>query len=286
MKNIISVSRRTDVLAFYSDWLFQVLKQQYVWVENPFNHKKFNVSLKPGDVLGFVFWSRYPYGAPKIFDFIDKTYGQNHYINFTINDYPKELESNQPKLEKVIRLVNYLFDRYGGNYVKWRYDPIIISNLTPKDFIFQKFEQLCKLLSTKTRVCITSFVDLYSKVQRRIQKDNRIKLGDLTFEEQVKILESLRTIASGYDIELLLCCESELSKYMEIKTASCVNHFQFDGFEETHLYIAPTRKGCTCYKSIDIGFYNSCLFNCIYCYSNVSEKSSLSNFLKMKKLVE
>ena len=34
---ILSVSRRTDIPAFYGKWFMQRLKEQYVLVRNPFN---------------------------------------------------------------------------------------------------------------------------------------------------------------------------------------------------------------------------------------------------------
>ncbi|MCX7908271.1 MAG: DUF1848 domain-containing protein [Ignavibacteria bacterium] len=279
-KNIISVSRRTDIPCFYSSWFRHSLEKGFVVVENPFNGYKFNVSLKPQDVKGFVFWSRYPKGLIQILDFIDNKFGPNHYINFTINDYPERLEPRKPKLEKVFDLVSILFDKYGENYIKWRFDPIIVSNITPKEYILEKFLKLCKKLERKTKVCITSFVDLYSKVKRRMLQ-NRIILDDLDFEEKRIIIDKLRIIANEHGIELRLCCENKIAKELTIPTASCVNPFQFelDSFEE--LRVAPTRKDCTCYKSVDIGFYNTCLSGCLYCYSIKSYSNSLKNYKKI-----
>ncbi|ROL56794.1 DUF1848 domain-containing protein [Bacteroidetes/Chlorobi group bacterium Naka2016] len=282
-KNIISVSRRTDIPAFYSNWFLNVLKQEYVLVENPFNHKINRVSLSPEDVLGFVFWSRYPIGLVNILDFIDSKYGHNHYINFTINDYPFELEPNKPKLEKVLKIVDLLFDRYGDNYIHWRFDPIVISDLTPKEYIIDKFGALCATLSGRTKVCITSFVDLYSKVEKRIKKEGEFSLQMFSFDEQMELINQLRSIANEFNIELRLCCESELSKALKIETATCVNPHNFKNYTRDTIKLAPTRKGCTCYKSIDIGFYNSCLFRCVYCYSNASFDTSLKNYLKKIK---
>ena len=48
---IISVSRRTDIPAFYSEWFFNRLKDGYVYVKNPMNSKQIGkVSLKKEDV--------------------------------------------------------------------------------------------------------------------------------------------------------------------------------------------------------------------------------------------
>ncbi len=285
LKSIFSVSRRTDILAFYSDWFVNVLKSGYVHVENPFNHKITKFCIGPENAFGFVFWSRYPIGFVKHFDFIKNNLGSNHYINFTINDYPFELEPRKPKLSKVLEIVDFLYWNFGKNYIRWRFDPIVVSNLTPKEFIIDKFFSLCKLLEGKVKNCTTSFVDLYSKVQKRINKKKGINIIDLDYDEQKELLEVLKKITFEHQIELFLCCEPKHTKDINIKSASCVSPFHFSGYFNTNLKVAPTRKGCTCYKSIDIGFYNSCLFDCIYCYSNSSYSNSLRNYSKKKKVM-
>ena len=58
MKRIISVSRRTDIPAFYGDWFMRRLEEGFAGVVNPFDGRKYIVSLKPEDVVCFVFWSK------------------------------------------------------------------------------------------------------------------------------------------------------------------------------------------------------------------------------------
>jgi len=282
-KQVISISRRTDILAFYSTWLQKILNEKIVETKNPFNNKTKIILLNPDNVLGFVFWSRYPKALLSLSNYIDQTYGRNHYINFTITDYPYELEPRKPYLSKVLYLVNFLFDKYGEKYIHWRFDPIIISNYSPKEFIIEKFSSLCKLLEGKTRRCITSFIDIYTKVARKFSRNSGLKVIEVEFEEKAQIVDTLKQIAQGHNIDLYLCCESELGRYLNIPPASCVNPYLFELQNEQKFNISPTREGCTCYKSIDIGFYNSCLFDCLYCYSNVSYKSSLKNYLKIVK---
>lgn len=282
-KKLISVSRRTDILAFYTDWFLKILKSGFVIIENPFNHQKTLLKLTPENVLGFIFWSRYPAGIKKVIQLIDSSFGPNHYINLTINDYPKELEPRKPKLDKVLFLVDFLLDKYGDSYIKWRFDPIIISNFTPKDFIYDKFYFICKQLQGKVKTCITSFVDFYPKVKKRLTKKTNIKVVDLSFEEQLEIIDTLRNIAKNFGIEIKLCCERKLSKKLGIEPAMCVNPFQFSNYQWENIKMAPTRKDCTCYKSFDVGFYNSCLFDCIYCYSNLSYSNSLKKFFSLIK---
>ena len=45
---ILSVSRRTDIPAFYSDWFFKQLDQGFVLVPNPIAHEKIaKIALNP-----------------------------------------------------------------------------------------------------------------------------------------------------------------------------------------------------------------------------------------------
>lgn len=55
---IVSSSRRTDIPAFYSDWLLNRLQAGYVLVRNPFNPLQVSrVALDPGVVDCLVFWT-------------------------------------------------------------------------------------------------------------------------------------------------------------------------------------------------------------------------------------
>ena len=49
---ILSVSRRTDIPAFYSDWFFKCLEDGFVLVPNPINQKKIaKISLKKFEIV-------------------------------------------------------------------------------------------------------------------------------------------------------------------------------------------------------------------------------------------
>jgi len=58
---IISVSRRTDIPAFYAKWFMNRIYDGYCNVPNPFNQKQIScISLQPKDVDIIVFWTRNP----------------------------------------------------------------------------------------------------------------------------------------------------------------------------------------------------------------------------------
>lgn len=66
---ILSVSRRTDIPAFYTEWFFNRLKEGYVLVRNPMNyHQVSRITLSPDVIDCIVFWTKDP---TKILDKLD-----------------------------------------------------------------------------------------------------------------------------------------------------------------------------------------------------------------------
>lgn len=54
---IISASRRTDVPAFYAEWMVRRFRAGYCTVANPYNRNQVTrISLKPEDVDAIDFW--------------------------------------------------------------------------------------------------------------------------------------------------------------------------------------------------------------------------------------
>ena len=103
---IISVSRRTDIPAFYSEWFFNRIKEGFVYVRNPINKNQISkISLLPDDVDCFVFWSKNP---KPLLSKLDELNNYHFYFLFTINSYGKDLEPSVPgKKISSIRLSNY-----------------------------------------------------------------------------------------------------------------------------------------------------------------------------------
>lgn len=87
---ILSVSRRTDIPAFYSDWFFNRIHEGYVDVRNPMNaHQVSRIKITPDVVDCIMFWTKNPYNMLMRLDEL-KEY--NYYFQFTINPYDKQIE--------------------------------------------------------------------------------------------------------------------------------------------------------------------------------------------------
>ncbi len=93
---IISASRRTDIPAFYAEWMVRRLREGYCTVANPFNRDQVTtISLKPADVDAIVFWTRNPRPLMPYLDELDSR-GYRYYFQFTILDYPREIDAKSP----------------------------------------------------------------------------------------------------------------------------------------------------------------------------------------------
>lgn len=63
---ILSVSRRTDIPAFYSEWFFNRLREGYIDVRNPMNiHQVSRVKITPDVIDCIVFWTKNPMWRPE-----------------------------------------------------------------------------------------------------------------------------------------------------------------------------------------------------------------------------
>jgi hypothetical protein len=102
---------------------------------------------------------------------------------------------------------------------------------------------------------------------------------DLSIEQKREYARRLAGIANKFNIRLQACCNA-LLVCEEIDKAHCIDMNRLASLwgiplEGPEPY-TPTRKGCGCTRSLDIGAYDTCLSGCLYCYANaVKEVSSL-----------
>lgn len=72
---ILSVSRRTDIPAFYSDWFFNRLKDGYVYVRNPMYPEKISKIVLNKEVIDcIIFWTK---NAKPILNRLEELEGYN-----------------------------------------------------------------------------------------------------------------------------------------------------------------------------------------------------------------
>lgn len=290
MKNkkiVISVSRRTDIPAYYADWFRKRLEIGNTFYPNPMNPNQIvEQKLTPESVKAFVFWTRNPKPLFRHLDYIDKKYYKKHYMHFTINGLPEALELRNPKIQFAVDSVKYLSDRYKSNqYAQWRYDPIVISSISEYEYHLEKFSEIANLLSGYVDRCYFSFVDLYSKTKRNFNKisdSKKITFRTPPIEERIRLINDFIGIAEPLSIKLYACAEDDIYNLItNVEKAHCVDGDIIDRIclddSQSNYSIKPSRIGCGCIDSKDIGYYDSCPHGCIYCYANMNPEMALEN---------
>ncbi|MDH5680323.1 MAG: DUF1848 domain-containing protein [Spirochaetota bacterium] len=276
--NIISASRRTDIPAFYGDWLMARLREGYSRYRNPYNQKEYEVSLKPQDVSAIVFWSKNYQPMLNHLKAIDKSYP--FYCHFTITGLPKDLEQQTPPLNQAINTFRNLSDSYSPKRVLWRYDPIVFSTETSIDYHMERFTELATQLKGYTERCYISFVQRYYKKVRRqfdlLEKDKGLTVSDPSSDTVIKLLSFMKATARENNITLYSCCQDQ-NVDSELQKAHCVDSILLNKLYPHKSFtgrLNPTRSQCGCFKSIDIGAYDTCPHGCIYCYANVNQEKA------------
>ena len=272
---IISVSRRTDIPAYFGNWFRDILKKGEVQVKNPFHPRQIStVSLKPQDVTAFVFWTRdsKPF-IPVIEELIKQKY--RFYFLYTINPYQIPLEENLPSLKKQMVDFCNLAELIGKEKIIWRYDPIIISNNTGFEYHLIQFEKITNNLHNFTRKVKISFIDFYKKTIKNLipleeQGWNFVKQPE-QLQDFSTFLLNLYSVAKSYNLEMTSCSENIDLSFAGIKAGSCIDINLLNRLYNLNLKYKKDpnqRKECKCAISKDIGSYNTCKSGCLYCYAN------------------
>lgn len=275
---LISASRRTDIPAFYGQWFENRLRAGHCLVANPFRPDQVRrVSLAPEDVDGFVFWTRRP--GPFL-DRLEILRDYPFYFQVTLNAMDPLLEPHLPPEEECCGQLAELALRIGPERVVWRFDPLMVTGITPAVEILARFRRLCGRLAPHARRVVVSRAQLYAKVRRRLGKLDGLGLVDLWEEPALAedLLGGLALIARNHGLEVRICADSEDYTHLGIGPGRCVDPEILNSALGLELKYEPDpgqRKACGCARSIDIGAYNSCVHGCLYCYANHSQEAAL-----------
>lgn len=269
---IISASRRTDIPAFYAEWFMRRLREGFCETRNPFNPAQVSrVSLAPADVDVIAFISKNPAPLLPHLDEIDAHW--RSYFQFTLNAYDREFEANLPPVDQRISYFEQLSAAVGASRVIWRYDPIIISNLTPVEFHLKRFAELARALDGLTRRVVISFVDRYRRIEKPFQEleTRGIRVDWIPGEDALRrVSEGILEETARRDMEVFSCGEPfDLSRY-GIARGSCVDALYIRrvlGVDVKAGKDPNQRPECGCAPSKDIGAYDTCLHGCRYCYA-------------------
>lgn len=284
---IISASRRTDIPKYYSEWLVNRIREGYVDVRNPMNSSQVSrYSLNPEIVDGFVFWTKDPAPMLKRLDAFSE---YSYYFQFTLTPYGNDIESNLPDKHELINTFRELSARIGSDRIIWRYDPILLNNRYSLEYQIHAFRKIATELSGYTKKVTISFLDEYSFGGKSVFAS--IQAGEIALQQQIQIAGKISKIAHENGMSVDTCAERiDLQKF-GIEHARCVDGRIFEKLNDCRLSRLKTRyetlakdaaqrKECQCVESIDIGWPNTCLHGCRYCYATTNEAELKQNIRK------
>lgn len=281
MKRIISVSRRTDIPAFYGDWFMGRIRAGFAGVVNPFGGQRYRVSLAADDVACLVFWSKDFTPFLDHLETLDRL-GYRFYFNYTVTALPAVFES-QVDRARALEALKLLSQRYSPAHINWRFDPIILSTISDETFYLRTFAELAQALEGVVERCYFSFVTRYGKVLRNFQEleqTTRVQVIDPGVEAKIDLANRLAINAADHGITMHSCCGDYLLGE-RIAKAHCIDGalierlFYPGGFAHKS---KGTRLECGCTESSDIGTYNTCPHGCVYCYANTNKVSARKAF--------
>lgn len=284
---IISASRRTDIPKFFSEWMENRVKEGFVDVRNPMWDKQVSrYSLSPDIVDGIVFWTKDPGPMLKRLNaFNDYSY----YFQFTLTPYGKDVEGNMPDKRDLIKTFKELSSRIGSDRIIWRYDPILLNSKYEVDYIIRAFKTIASELNGYTKQVVISFLDEYNFGGRSIYAS--LNAEEIVTAQKNQMAEQISAIARENGMIVGTCAEKINLEEYGIEHARCVDGRIFEKlhgcklsrFKRTYEELAKDaaqRKECLCVESIDIGWPNTCINGCKYCYATTSEVDLANNIKK------
>jgi hypothetical protein len=287
---IISASYKTDLPAFYGEWLMNRIRAGYCKMVNPFNrHQHSTISLARDDVDGIVFWTKnlgpflkhLPEIRDKGFPFI---------VQYTINAYPRKLEFSVTDPVRAIAHVKGVVSEYGPQSVVWRYDPVVLSSETPVESHIENFSWISSKLKGYTNEVVVSFAQIYRKTQINMNnaaKEYGFEWRDPGDDEKRSLLKQLAEVARESGMLLSVCSQPHLLE-PGLAEAHCVDAKRLTAISGCSISAAlkGSRKECGCFESRDIGDYDTCPHGCVYCYAVRNRELAKRNFIQHDPLGE
>ena len=281
---IVSASRRTDIPAHYVEWLMCRIEAGFCMTQNPYNPRQVTrVSLRPEDVDAIVFWSKNPRPMIAHIEHLEKM-GLCFYFQYTLNDYPQAFEPHIPPLADRLDTFKRLSAMVGAERVVWRYDPIVISNVTDFSYHRERFANLCATLEGSTRRVVISILDSYKHSDRRLALLNQdgiaLRKEPAAAPEMLELLKDMAGQARNAGLTIFSCAEKQGYSSLGIQPGSCIDGAlirKLWGIDCGWERDSGQRDNCNCVKAKDIGANGTCPFLCSYCYATRSQETARKN---------
>lgn len=209
-------------------------------------------------------------------------------VQYTITGYPRELEERVLDAAHTTASLRAVTNTYGPAVPIWRYDPIMITSLTPPDWHRRNFASLARSLQGATDEVVVSFAQVYKKARRNLNEAAHAR-GFSWHEHETtqpeaarQLVADLASIAAEYDMRLTICSQKMLHTPGVTQEARCVDAERLERVSGRSLLDKIKLKGnraeCGCYASRDIGEYDTCPHGCVYCYAVLNRELALARY--------
>jgi hypothetical protein len=271
---IVSASYKTDIPAFYADWFRQRLAAGFARMVNPYGGQVYTIDLTAPGCDGFIFWTKNagPFGEA-LADV--RARGFPFIVQYTVTAYPRALETSVIPADRAVAQMHALAETYGADAVVWRYDPVLLTSLTPPDWHRRNLEALARALRGASDEVVLSFATIYNKTRRNTEaaaRQHGFDWWDPPDEAKSALLEDLARTARAHGFTPTLCAQPALlaePMFTELEPARCIDAARLSRVAGRAIG-APTkgnRPGCYCARAKDIGAYDTCPHGCVYCYA-------------------
>lgn len=277
-KKIISASRRTDLVAFFPEWLASVIRKEEVRVVGPSGYT-YTVDMSPQNVHTVVLWSK------NFANLIENHSGlriafqkyDQLFLHFTITGLGGSfIEQGVPPPTIALSQLDNLIEIVGGpRRVSIRFDPIIYWKEDDEEKTnLYFFEKLAPIIQGKGILDVRfSFAQWYNKAKRRAAKERFVYRDPMP---EIKVIDAryLDQIARHFGLHLSLCSQASLSDASNVAPSACIDGALLQRLHPDQASVSTKkdstqRKECLCTESVDIGSYTQfCPHCCLYCYAN------------------
>ncbi len=268
-------------------WFMECIERGFFEVVNPFNRHIKKIPATPANVHTIVFWSK-DFGQ-----FLKHQYGQqlqkagyHLFFNFTVNSASPQLEPQVSSLDVRLDQLQQLGDQFGPAAINWRFDPICFfksGNDKVQDNLSDLRRIAVKAKETGIKRCITSFMDPYSKIEKRLVNRPDFSFWDAPLKTKRQVIVKMEKMLASKNIKLMLCCEKDVSVGLandsSVTQSACIPNDLLVTLYGGNLSLRRdtgqrTQKGCGCKISVDIGDYRQhpCYHDCLFCYANPTSK--------------
>ena len=271
---ILSIDFRTDIPAFYSEWIINRFKEGFLYFRNPAYPGTIHKVILDRQHIEGIIWCSKNY-LPILHDLKNITDKFPSVFHYTITGYGKDIEPNVPSLEQSIYTFKELSERYGKERVIWRYDPIFFTKEFTYNYHIKNFQYINKQLCRHAGRVVLNFVSLYEKVKRHMPD-----LKEVSYNDKANLIHDFVNISS---IPIQTCGNGLQFKDLEgVEVTGCLDEHALNLMG---IYPKQPKKnavpwGCLCYPNTSIGEYNTCLHKCKYCYASADFNKCDENFEK------